>query len=167
MNRALALFAGAFLCLVLLPAAALAQQATIAGVVKDTSGAVLPGVTVEIASPALIEKTRTAVSDGSGQYQIIQLVPGTYSVTFTPSSTDLPQGWGGYGAEDPVTFEPILPPGVTYADVMASTDELAFTTYEPGWFFGFTVFDVRYDNVFVDRAVADDTLFVDGFDPVP
>jgi len=83
MNRALALFAGAFLCLALLPAAALAQQATIAGVAKDTSGAVLPGVTVEIASPALIEKTRSAVTDGSGQYQIIQLVPGTYTVTFT------------------------------------------------------------------------------------
>jgi hypothetical protein len=91
----------------------------------------------------------------------------TYSVTFSPSSNDLPAGWGGYGAEDPVTFEPILPPGITYADVMASTDELAFTTYEPGWFFGFTDFDVRYDNVFVDRAVADDVLFVDGFDPVP
>ena len=83
MNRALALFAGAFLCLALLPAAALAQQATIAGVVKDTSGAVLPGVTVEISSPALIEKTRSAVTDGSGQFQIIQLVPGTYTVTFT------------------------------------------------------------------------------------
>ncbi len=83
MNRALAMFAGAFLCLALLPAAAFAQQATIAGVVKDTSGAVLPGVTVEISSPALIEKTRSAVSDGSGQYQIIQLVPGTYTVTFT------------------------------------------------------------------------------------
>jgi hypothetical protein len=83
MNRALALFAGAFLCLALLPAAALAQQATIAGVAKDTSGAVLPGVTVEISSPALIEKTRSAVTDGSGQFQIIQLVPGTYTVTFT------------------------------------------------------------------------------------
>src|SRR5688572_28117657 len=83
MNRALAMFAGAFLCLALLPAAALAQQATIAGVAKDSSGAVLPGVTVEISSPALIEKTRSAVTDGSGQFQIIQLVPGTYTVTFT------------------------------------------------------------------------------------
>jgi hypothetical protein len=83
MNRALALFAGAFLCLALLPAAALAQQATIAGVAKDTSGAVLPGVTVEVSSPALIEKSRSAVTDGSGQFQIIQLVPGTYTVTFT------------------------------------------------------------------------------------
>jgi hypothetical protein len=81
MNRALAMLAGAFLCLTLLPPTAFAQQATIAGVVKDASGAVLPGVTVEISSPALIEKTRSTVTDGSGQFQIIQLVPGTYSVT--------------------------------------------------------------------------------------
>jgi len=58
-------------------------QAAITGVVKDPSGAVLPGVTVEAASPALIEKTRSAVTDGSGQYRIIDLRPGTYAVTFT------------------------------------------------------------------------------------
>ncbi len=58
-------------------------QATITGVIKDPSGAVLPGVTVEAASPALIEKVRTAISDGSGQYPIIDLRPGTYSVSFT------------------------------------------------------------------------------------
>jgi hypothetical protein len=68
--------------LVLAPAAAHAQ-ASITGVVKDSSGAVLPGVTVEVASPALIEKTRSTVSDGSGLYQIISLPPGTYSVTFS------------------------------------------------------------------------------------
>src|SRR6185503_16232451 len=66
----------------LIPSMAYAQ-ATIAGVVKDASGAVLPGVTVEAASPALIEKVRTVVSDGSGQYRIIELRPGTYTVTFT------------------------------------------------------------------------------------
>jgi hypothetical protein len=71
-----------FLGLVLVPAAARAQ-ATITGVVKDSSGAVLPGVTVEAASPALIEKVRTATSDGTGQYRIIDLRPGTYTVTFT------------------------------------------------------------------------------------
>ena len=70
------------LCLVFTPAAAYAQ-ASITGVVKDTSGAVLPGVTVEVASPALIEKVRTTVTDGSGAYQIIQLLPGTYTATFT------------------------------------------------------------------------------------
>jgi len=64
----------AFAVLVLAPAAAYAQ-ASIAGVVKDASGAVLPGVSVEVASPALIEKTRSTVTDGSGLYQIISLLP--------------------------------------------------------------------------------------------
>src|SRR5262245_2961793 len=58
-------------------------QASIAGAVRDTSGAVLPGVTVEAASPALIEKVRSVVTDGSGQYRIVDLRPGSYSVTFT------------------------------------------------------------------------------------
>ena len=66
----------------LLPVVAFAQG-SIAGVVKDASGAVLPGVTVEAASPALIEKVRTVVSDGGGQYRITELRPGTYTVTFT------------------------------------------------------------------------------------
>ena len=68
--------------LVVLPASVYAQ-ASISGVVKDASGAVLPGVTVEAASPVLIEKTRSAVTDGTGQYRIINLLPGKYSVTFT------------------------------------------------------------------------------------
>ena len=53
-----------------IPSAAVAQ-ASITGVVKDTSGAVLPGVTVEAASPVLIEKVRSVVSDGTGQYRIV------------------------------------------------------------------------------------------------
>ncbi len=72
----------ALLVVLLLPAVALAQ-ATLTGTVHDASGAVLPGVTVEASSPALIEKTRTAVTDGTGQYRIIDLVPGTYALTFT------------------------------------------------------------------------------------
>src|SRR6476619_1196804 len=72
------------LSLTLLPVAAYAQ-ASITGVVKDSSGAVLPGVTVEASSPVLIEKSRSTVTDGSGQYQIINLLPGTYTVTFTLS----------------------------------------------------------------------------------
>jgi hypothetical protein len=60
-----------------------AAQATIAGTVRDSSGAVLPGVTVEASSPALIEKVRTAVTDGTGQYRVEDLRPGTYSITFT------------------------------------------------------------------------------------
>lgn len=58
-------------------------QASIAGVVRDGSGAVLPGVTVEASSPALIEKARTVVTDGSGQYRIVDLSPGRYQVVFT------------------------------------------------------------------------------------
>src|SRR5687768_6960075 len=72
------------LVLLLLPAAANAQ-ATLAGVVRDNSGAVLPGVTIEATSPALIEKSRTAISDGTGQYRITELPPGTYALTFTLS----------------------------------------------------------------------------------
>lgn len=58
-------------------------QSAIAGVVRDTSGAVLPGVTVEAASPALIEKVRTVNTDAEGLYRVIDLRPGTYTVTFT------------------------------------------------------------------------------------
>ncbi len=66
----------------IVPAASYAQ-AMLAGTVRDTSGAVLPGVTVEAASPVLIEKTRTAVTDGTGQYRLESLLPGIYEVTFT------------------------------------------------------------------------------------
>jgi hypothetical protein len=66
----------------LLPTPAEAQVA-ISGIVKDSSGAVLPGVNVEASSPALIEKTRAVVTDGSGVYRIVDLRPGTYEVTFT------------------------------------------------------------------------------------
>jgi hypothetical protein len=65
------------------PTAALAQTTSIAGVVTDTSGAVIPGVTVEAASPALIEGARAATTDASGHYSIVELRPGTYVVTFT------------------------------------------------------------------------------------
>jgi len=64
-----------------LPLPALAQSIT--GTVRDDSGAVLPGVTVEASSPALIEKNKSAVTDGTGQYRIVDLRPGTYSLTFT------------------------------------------------------------------------------------
>ena len=66
----------------LLPVWASAQSG-FSGIVRDTSGAVMPGVTVEAASPVLIEKVRTAVSDDQGRYAIVDLRPGTYSVTFT------------------------------------------------------------------------------------
>jgi hypothetical protein len=71
-------------CVLLVPSLTFAQ-ATLAGVVRDNTGAVLPGVTVEAASPALIQKVRVATSGGTGQYRITELPPGIYSVTFTLS----------------------------------------------------------------------------------
>jgi hypothetical protein len=66
----------------LFPALGFAQS-SIAGVAKDDTGGVLPGVTVEAASPALIERTRSVVSDDQGQYKIVDLRPGVYTVTFS------------------------------------------------------------------------------------
>src|ERR687892_740516 len=82
MRKLIPLACFALILLVFAPASAQAQ-ATIAGQVKDSSGAVLPGVTVEAASPALIEKVRSVVTDGTGQYRIVDLRPGSYTVTFT------------------------------------------------------------------------------------
>ncbi len=80
--RSFATAAALGVLVVLTPAMAFAQ-ASLTGVVRDASGAVLPGVTVEAASPALIEKARTTVTNDTGQYRIENLKPGTYSVTFT------------------------------------------------------------------------------------
>jgi hypothetical protein len=83
-------------------------------------------------------------------------VPGwvTYSADILdPTAEELPEGWGGTGDEDPVTYEPRLPPGRTFASVLASVDELHFTTFVPGFFYGFTNFDIQVDNV--------------GFEPLP
>src|SRR5262245_23212617 len=97
-----------------------AQQASgIAGLVRDTSGAVLPGVTVEAASPALIEKVRTVVTDGQGRYNITDLRSGTYSVTFS-----LP-GFNTLKREDlQLTAE--IPAAVT-VDMKAGAIEATFT----------------------------------------
>jgi len=65
-----------------LPATAYAQ-ASLAGTVRDTTGAVVPGATVEASSPALIERVRSAVTDDTGQYRIVDLRPGVYTITFT------------------------------------------------------------------------------------
>ena len=70
-------------CLMVLPSMASAQGSGFAGVVKDSTGGVMPGVTVEASSPALIEKVRTVVTDEQGLYKIVDLRPGTYAVTFT------------------------------------------------------------------------------------
>ncbi len=74
---------GSFLLLPCIASAQSASSGTIAGTVKDMTGAVIPGVSVEATSPALIEKTRSNVTDGQGNYKIIELPPGVYTITFT------------------------------------------------------------------------------------
>jgi hypothetical protein len=83
MRRFIHLSSLAVLAALLSAPAAWAQATGIAGVVKDASGAVLPGVTVEAASDALIERTRSATTDGQGVYKILDLRPGIYTVTFS------------------------------------------------------------------------------------
>src|SRR3984893_2582333 len=82
MQRKLSVGALALVCVLALPVLAKAQS-QITGQVKDESGGVLPGVTVEAASPALIEKSRSAVTDSNGRYTIVDLRQGTYKITFT------------------------------------------------------------------------------------
>jgi carboxypeptidase family protein len=92
-----------FTSLVMVTPAASAQGTAsgMAGVVRDTSGAVMPGVTVEAASPALIERVRSSVTDGEGLFKIVDLRPGVYTVTFTLTGfntvkregVDLPSGF--------------------------------------------------------------------------
>jgi len=82
MRKTLVVVLFALAAVIMTPLAAWAQG-SIAGSIKDPSGAVLPGVTVEASSDALIEKTRTAVTDASGNYRITDLPPGSYTVVFT------------------------------------------------------------------------------------
>ena len=72
----------AALAFVLLPSSVVAQVGNISGTARDSQGAVLPGVTVEVSSPALIEKVRTTTTDNNGRFQVISLPVGTYTVTF-------------------------------------------------------------------------------------
>ncbi len=77
---------------------------------------------------------------------------------FDPNAIELPAGWGGTGAEDPETFEPMLPAGVSFADVLSGVDVIVFTTLQPGFFFGFTDHTIGIDNIGVIRnACAADT----------
>ncbi|MHC5211838.1 MAG: hypothetical protein ACYTG2_14050 [Planctomycetota bacterium] len=71
----------------------------------------------------------------------------TFSAEVTDVLSDtLPAGWNGAGDEDPQTFEPILPAGRTWSNVLAGVDRIEFTTYVPGFFFGFTFFNLSIDN---------------------
>ena len=69
--------------LLMAPGVRAQERASIVGLVTDSTGALLPGVTVETSSPALIEQARTALTDNAGRYAVVDLRPGTYAVTFT------------------------------------------------------------------------------------
>ncbi|MDF1809635.1 MAG: PEP-CTERM sorting domain-containing protein [Phycisphaerales bacterium] len=87
----------------------------------------------------------------------------TYSVTIDDTaSLVLPGGWGGTGDEDPNTFEPILPVGRTFDSVISSVDEIAFTTFVPGFFFGFTNMDLQVDNISISTVPAPSSLALIG-----
>jgi len=81
-RRVFAAFFFVALALLIFPAAVSAQSA-ITGIVRDTTGAVMPGVSIEATSPALIERSRTVSSDSQGRYTVVDLRPGVYKVTFT------------------------------------------------------------------------------------
>jgi len=83
MTRAKSLSVVVSALLLLLLATQVSAQSSIVGVVKDATGLVLPGVTVEASSPVLIERTRSTVTDTNGQYRLVDLRPGTYAVLFT------------------------------------------------------------------------------------
>jgi hypothetical protein len=74
----------------------------------------------------------------------------TYVVSFTPGSIELPNGWAGYGFED-ATGTPSLPAGITFADVLAQLDEVAFTTFQTGFAYDPTNFDLNFDNIRMTR----------------
>ncbi len=74
--------------------------------------------------------------------------------SFDPSAIELPAGWGGTGAEDPKTFEPMLPADVSFADVLSGVDVIVFTTLQPGHFFGFTDHTIGIDNISITRSTS-------------
>jgi hypothetical protein len=76
------------------------------------------------------------------------------SVTIADTSASaLPAGWGGYGDEN-AYGEPVLPAGRSFADVLAHADAVVFTTYVPGYFYGFTTYDVAIDNISISSVTA-------------
>lgn len=111
-------------------------------------------------------------------YLISQTLPENFGewkrIEFTipnASATSLPPGWGGTGAEDPITYEPTLPGGVTYRDVLSNIGQVDISTSLPGHFYGPSFWQVSWDNLRIERVVSDTCPadfngdgFIDGFD---
>jgi hypothetical protein len=104
---------------------------------------------VDIGDPENFEDNASVYFTGAG---LPQVADGWATFTWTiedTGATELPPGWGGTGAEDPVDFHPILPPGRTFTDVLASIDEIYFTTMQPGYFYGASYWEMGFDNVLI------------------
>lgn len=82
----------------------------------------------------------------------------THTWLLDTTAVELPAGWGGYGYEDPNTYEPLLPDGVTVQDILQNVDELMFTTAVPGYYYGFTEWDFEVDNIRVSVVPAPGVL---------
>ena len=100
-----------------------------------------------------------ALARGSSPYTAVEYDMGiiqptqdwkTYVVSFTPGSIELPNGWAGYGSNDP-TGAPSLPAGITFTDVLAQIDTVAFTTFQTGFFYDPGDFDLNFDNIRMTR----------------
>lgn len=110
----------------------------------------------------LIDRDIQGPDGGSGVFFLLDYISRathgdwtTLAVTISdPTQAGLPPGWIGFGDFDPVTFEPRLPDGATFATVLAGVDEFRLTSYQPGFFYGFTDFNVRVDNLAVSVTPA-------------
>jgi len=140
----------------------LCADAGIAGVAKDATGGVLPGVTVEASSPALIEKSRVVVTDGQGQYKIVDLRPGTYAVTFTLSGFSAVRREGRADGRVHGDGEPELRVGSLEETITVAggTQPGAFDNPAPDWFLcSFAAFRAARTLCGVTRCAATSTKF--------
>ncbi|MEZ6163692.1 MAG: GC-type dockerin domain-anchored protein [Phycisphaerales bacterium] len=122
----------------------------------------LPDTIVPYTRPLVVELRNYRYAGGFHQYGSVYFVLSreinetnqddwtTFSITFDPSSTDLPEGWGGFGGDNDQDG-PVLPEGATFADIVSNVDEIVFSTYDPEEFYLFAFFDVSVDNFSITR----------------
>lgn len=122
----------------------------------------LPDGLIPYTRPLVVELRNYRYAGGFHQYGSVYFVLSreiselnqndwtNFSVSFDPSSTELPEGWGGFGGDNDQDG-PVLPEGATFADIVSNVDEIVFSTYDPEEFYLFAFFDVSVDNFSIDR----------------
>ena len=122
----------------------------------------LPDTLVPYTRPLAVELRNYRYAGGFHQYGSVYFVLSreinetnqddwtTFSITFDPSSTDMPEGWGGFGGDNDQDG-PVLPEGATFADIVSNVDEIVFSTFDPEEFYLFAFFDVSVDNFSITR----------------